>query len=215
MTIHVLLADDHQVMRDGLRAIIEKDPYLTVCGEAGNGRDVLAQTGNHKPEIVIMDINMPALNGIEATRKVLAAHPQTAVIMLSMYSTKEHIYQAFKAGARGYLLKETSGKEVVEAIYAVHRGDRYISQAITETVLDAYIAQRGQGESSPLDRLSPREREVLKLVGEGYASAEIASQLNLTVGTVSTYRSRMMKKLEVKNLTELIKFAIAHHLIET
>ncbi|MDZ7843455.1 MAG: response regulator transcription factor [Anaerolineales bacterium] len=214
MTIEILLADDHQVLREGLKSILEKEPDLKIAGQAGNGRQAVQLCRNLDPDVVLMDINMPELNGVEATREIMRQQKEIQVIILSMYATKEHIYQAFQAGARGYLLKETSGLEVVDAIHEVARGNRFLSKALTEQMIDDYLLVRDPANSaSPLDSLSERERQVLGLVAEGKTSKEIASSLHLSLSTVSTYRSRLMKKLGVEDLTELIKFAVEHRLI--
>lgn len=214
MTIEILLADDHQVLREGLKAILEKESDLKIAGQAGNGQEAVQLCRDLDPDVVLMDINMPKLNGVEATREVTQQQKEIGVTILSMYATKEHIYQAFKAGARGYLLKETSGLEVVDAIHEVAQGNRFLSKALTEQMIDDYLLVRDpENSTSPLDSLSERERQVLGLVAEGKTSKEIARSLHLSLSTVSTYRSRLMKKLGVEDLTELIKFAVEHRLI--
>jgi DNA-binding NarL/FixJ family response regulator len=213
--IKVILADDHQVLRDGLAAVLEKHPAVDVVGQANNGREVIQQCLKLKPDVVLMDINMPELNGVEATRQIHIDQPQIRMIILSMYATKEHIFHAFQAGAQGYLLKETSALEVVDAILAVSNGQRYLSHALTEKVIDEYFLQRsGEIPSGPLEGLSPRERQILQLVAEGKSSKVIAGTLHLALSTVSTYRSRLMRKLGVKDLTGLIKFAIEQGVID-
>ena len=216
MAIKVILADDHQVLRESLAAVLEKDPGLTVIGQSKNGRDVIRLCKQAKPDVVVMDIHMPELNGVEATRQILIDQPEVKVIILSMSATKEHIYQAFQAGARGYLLKETSIMEVIEAIKTVREGERFISQSLSDTVIDEYFLKReGEPQVHPLESLSPRERQILQLVAEGNSSKVISSQLNLSTSTVSTYRSRLMKKLGVKDLTGLIKFAVEKGIIDS
>jgi RNA polymerase sigma factor (sigma-70 family) len=160
-----------------------------------------------------MDIAMPGLNGIEATRQIRMQLPKTQVVMLSVYSSSEHIYRALKAGARGYLLKESAGAEVVRAVRTVHAGRRYLCEKIADTMIETYIQQREEAEAkSPLERLSPREREVLQLVVEGKSSKEIANMVHLSPKSVETYRSRLMKKLGVHDVPGLVKFAIQHGL---
>jgi len=206
--IRVLLADDHAVVRDGLRALLEAQADIEVVGDAANGREVLRQARQLRPDVVVMDIAMPELNGVEATRQMRDACPTTQVLILSMHSTTEHIFRALQAGARGYLLKDSAGSEVVEAVRVVHAGRRYLSHKIAAAVVDDYIAERHQ--TSPLDSLSRRERQILQLVAEGKSSAEIAAKLFLSPKTVDTYRSRMMHKLGVSDLPGLVKFAIQH-----
>jgi len=211
MTIRVLLADDHAVVREGLKSILEAQGRITVVGEASDGRKAVDKAKKLRPDVVVMDIAMPELNGIEATHQIRKSCSSTQVVILSMYSSSEHIYRAIKAGAQGYLLKESAGKEVLAAVYAVHVGKRYMSQQITETMIDDYMHHRDTTEpKSPLDLLSLREREVLQLVVEGKSSKEIAGILYLSPKSVDTYRSRLMQKLGMSDLPSLVKFAIQH-----
>jgi DNA-binding NarL/FixJ family response regulator len=213
MTTKVLLADDHQVVREGLRALLERNQDISVVAEAPDGQEAVKLAARLKPDVVIMDISMPVLNGIEATQQVIEASPSSRVIILSMYSTSEHIFRAFKAGAQGYLLKESAGSDVVNAVRAVREGKRYLTERIAETVLDGFIHQRSLQESeSPVSRLSKRERHILQLVVEGKSSSEIARQLFLSSKTVETYRSRIMRKLSINDIPGLVKFALQHGL---
>lgn len=213
MTITVLLADDHAVVRDGISALLEGENDIHVVGAASNGREAVRQAKKLDPDVAIMDIAMPELNGIEATAQICEAYPSIRVIILSMHDTTEHIFQALKAGAKGYLLKESAGKEVIAAVRAVHSGRRYLSQKIEEKVIENYIDYRKTApDRSPLEKLSLREREILQLVVEGKSSAEIAETLFISPKTVETYRSRLMQKLGVRNLPGLVKFAIQHGL---
>jgi DNA-binding NarL/FixJ family response regulator len=213
MSITVFLADDHAVVRDGLRFLLEAQHDIKVVGDAANGRDAVRQVAQLCPDVVIVDIAMPDLNGIEATRQIRETRPSAQVIILSMHSTTEHVFRALQAGARGYLLKESAGVEVINAVRAVHDGRRYLSEKISDQVIDDYVRQRDAVEAeSPLARLSPREREVLQLVVEGKSSAEIADILFLSPNTVETYRSRLMQKLGISDLPGLVKFAIQHGL---
>ena len=206
--ISVLLADDHAVVRDGLRALLEAQADIEVVGDAANGREVLRLAQQLHPDVVVMDIAMPELNGVEATQQMHDAYPSTQVLILSMHSTTEHIFRALQAGARGYLLKDSAGAEVVDAVRVVHAGRRYLSQKIAATVIDDYIAERHR--TSPLESLSSRERQILQLVAEGKSSTEIAAILFLSPKTVDTYRSRLMHKLDIGDLPSLVKFAIQH-----
>jgi DNA-binding NarL/FixJ family response regulator len=211
MSIKVFIADDHAMMREGLRLIIEAERDISVIGEAADGRQAVRLIQRLAPDVVIMDIAMPILNGIEATEQILNSKTFTQIIILSMHASKEHIFRALEAGAKGYLLKESAGKEMVKAIRAVYAGNRFLSDRISQTVIEDYIHQRtADSEESPIKRLSPREREVLQLVVEGKTSAEIASDLFLSPKTVETYRSRLMHKLGIKDLPGLVKFAIQH-----
>jgi DNA-binding NarL/FixJ family response regulator len=206
--IRVLLVDDHAVVRDGLRAMLEAQPEMEVVGDVANGREGVRATQKLRPDVVVMDIAMPELNGIEATLQIKERSPSTQVLILSMHSTTEHIFRALQAGARGYLLKDSAGAEVVEAVRAVHAGRRYLSNKIAATVIDDYISERHR--TSPLDSLSRRERQILQLIAEGKTSAEVGTMLFLSPKTVDTYRSRMMHKLGIGDVPNLVKFAIQH-----
>lgn len=213
MTINVFLADDHAVFRDGLRLVLETEGDIQVIGDAADGRETVHQVALLCPDVVVMDIAMPELNGIEATRRIHASCPLTQIVILSMYYTTEHVFQALHAGARGYLPKESAGIEVVDAVRTVHAGHRYLSHRISDKVIDDYVRQRELAEGgSPLARLSSREREILQLVVEGRSSAEIAGRLSLSQKTIETYRSRIMQKLGIDDLPGLVRFAILHGL---
>jgi len=206
MTIRVLLADDHAVVRDGLRALLQAQPGIDVIADVANGRDAVREARKLRPDVIVMDIAMPDLNGIESTLQILHDWPSARILILSMHSTTEHIFRALQAGARGYLLKDSAGAEVVEAVRAVHSGRRYLGQKIAATVIDDYIAERRQ--ASPLESLSRRERQILQLIAEGKTSAQVGAMLFLSPKTVDTYRSRMMHKLGIGDLPNLVKFAI-------
>jgi RNA polymerase sigma factor (sigma-70 family) len=209
--IKVILADDHKLVRDGLQAILDREGDINVVGEAEDGRAVIRQCRRLKPDVILLDISMPGMSGIDAAREILDSFPGVEVVILSMHSTKEHIYQALKAGARGFLRKETAGVEVADAIRAVSRGERYLCKDVTERVVEDYIQKREGGiTQDPLQDLSPREREVMDLVVEGMTNQEIADTLHLAPSTVSTYRSRLMKKLGVDNIPDLVKLALKH-----
>jgi DNA-binding NarL/FixJ family response regulator len=209
MTIRVLLADDHAVMRDGLRALLAASPGIEVVGAVGDGREAVKLATELKPHVVVMDVAMPELNGIEAVALLRGRCPEARVVMLSMHADAEHVYRAFHAGAAGYLLKDSAGDEVVSAIRAVHLGRQYLSRA-----LSGFEHRPGAraAASSPLASLSARERQVLQLVVEGRSSAEIAAKLHLSPKSVDTYRSRLMKKLGVADFAALVKFAVQHGL---
>lgn len=214
MKISVLIADDHAVVRDGLRALLEANPDIVVVGDAAEGRQAISQVQSLHPDVVIMDISMPELDGIRATQQILELSPQVRVIILSMFGTPEHVHRALQAGARGYLLKESAGREVMDAVLAVYAGEFYLTQPITQTLIADYLQYRGLAQTdSPLERLSQREREILQLVLEGKTSAEIADFLFLSPKTVESYRSRMMHKLGVPDLLSLVKFAVEEGLL--
>jgi DNA-binding NarL/FixJ family response regulator len=207
MTIRVLLADDHAVIRDGLKALLERVADISVVGEADNGRDAVRRSEELKPDVVVMDLTMPGLNGIDAARLLREKCPTTHVVMLSMHSDAEHVFRAFEAGATGFVLKESAGEEVAAAVHAVHVGRRYLSRGIEAPEATARSPARGV---SPLDRLSAREREVLQLVVEGHSSTQIAAMIHLSPKTVETYRGRLMAKLGVHDVPGLVRFAIEH-----
>jgi DNA-binding NarL/FixJ family response regulator len=211
LSISVFLADDHAVVRDGLRFMLDAEADIDVVGDAADGCEAVRRVAQLRPDVVVMDIAMPGLSGIEAAREMSEVCSSCRVVILSMHSTLEHIFQALQAGARGYLLKESAGIEVVKAVRAVNGGARYLSQKISDALVDDYVMQRQAAEaSSPLASLSPRERQVLKLVVEARSSAEIAELLFLSPKTVETYRSRIMRKLGIHDLPSLVKFAIQH-----
>jgi DNA-binding NarL/FixJ family response regulator len=208
MTISVFLADDHRVLRDGLRILLESQDDIKVVGEAENGNKAIEGILSIKPNVVVMDITMPELNGIDATQSIHETLPEIGIVILSIHSDSEHIFRALQAGAQGYLLKESAGSEVISAVRAVYLGRRYLSPSIRDTVMDAYM--QDTQIHSPLELLSMREREVLQLTVEGHSSAAIAEKLELSSKTVDTYRSRLMAKLGVRDLPELVRFAIKH-----
>ncbi|MHB8809046.1 MAG: response regulator [Desulfobulbaceae bacterium] len=206
MNITAFLADDHVIIREGLKAMLETQSWIKVIGEAGTGREVLEMAAESCPDLVVMDIAMPELNGIEATRRLFDLCPGIKVVILSIYSTTEHIHRAFKAGAKAYILKESAGRELIAAIRALQVNQRYLSDKIREAHPDIFEYLRR--DISPLESLSQREMEVLQLAVEGKSSAAIATRMNLSPKTVETYRSRLMQKLGVSDLPSLIKFAI-------
>ena len=210
MLITVYLVDDHRILREGLRILLELKGDIRVVGEAEDGRKALDGILKAKPDVVLMDITMPELNGIDATQNIMLKLPGTNVIILSVHSDSEHIDRAFQAGAKGYLLKESAGDEVVKAVHAVYQDRQYISQKLSDALPLSYARQRQV--RSPFELLSAREREVLQLTVQGATSAVIAGKLALSPKTVDTYRSRLMEKLGVQNLPELVRFAIKHGL---
>jgi DNA-binding NarL/FixJ family response regulator len=215
MKITIFLADDHAVFREGLRLLIETGQEFEVVGEAGDGRTAVRKVAQLRPQIVIMDIAMPELNGIEATRQIIENHPEIKVIILSEHSAPHFIIEALKAGARGYLLKKSPGAEIIRALSSVHKVRLYLSKEVSEKVVDDYLAHyEAITVRSPLARLSPREKEVLQLIAEGKSTSEIAGILPLTCKTVATYRSRLMQKLGIHSLSGLIRFALEHGLLQ-
>jgi len=214
LKIRVLVADDHAIIREGLRVMLGNQPDMEVIGTASNGNETIQFVDQDEPDVVVIDISMPELNGIETIFRMLPDHPNIKIIVLSIHETKPYVYRTLKAGARGYLIKETAGLEVVDAVRAVQRGERYLSQRIADLLTDISFRQLETSmEVSPLDALSPREREILQLVAEGRTSQEIGERLSISSKTVDTYRSRLMHKIGVSDMASLVKFAIQHGVI--
>jgi len=209
MPIAVFVADDHAIVRDGLAALLRTHPDIEIVGSAATGSDAVTQVQRLMPQVVILDISMPELDGIEAARQIHQALPDTAIVMLSMHSGTQHVVRALEAGARGYLLKESASAEIVDAVRAVDSGHHYLSREVADIVAQGIGKRKAV---SALDSLSRREREVLSLVANGNSSARIGELLHLSPKTVDSYRSRLMLKLEVNQLAGLIKFAIQHGL---
>jgi two-component system, NarL family, response regulator NreC len=208
--IKVLLADDHTIVRQGLKLILSSRADLEVVGEAANGREVLDLAERLKPDVILMDVAMPELNGIEATRRLNQISPRTKVLALSMHKEAVYVREILKAGARGYILKDAIDTELVNAIQSVARGDGYISPAISGALLSDYR----QNLTDPLDLLSTREREVLQLIAEGKTNKEVATRLNLSVYTVDSHRGKIMEKLNLHSAGELVRFAVKNGLVD-
>ena len=208
MSIKILLADDHKIIRDGLRSLIEKHPEMDVVGEAENGRTTVQLAQDLDPDVVIMDISMPDLNAMNATQQIIADVPGIKVIALSMHSDKRFVVGMFKAGASGYLLKDCAFDELEQAIKTVLADHTYLSPKIATVVIKDYVPYLTEQDSSALSDLSSREREVLQLLAEGKSTKQIAAELYLSAKTIETHRQNIMEKLGVHTLAELIKFAI-------
>jgi DNA-binding NarL/FixJ family response regulator len=212
--IRILLADDHKLMRSGLRLLIEQQPDLTVIGEAADGREAVALAKSLRPDVAVMDISMPNLNGIEAAHQITQTHAELAVIVLSMHPDESYVLRALKAGAKGYLLKDSAESDLITAVRAVARGKSFFSPAVSKVLLDDYIRKlRRSGAEDAYDLLTPREREVLQLVAEGKSNKEVANLLNLSVYTVETHRSNIMQKLNLKGVPELTLYAVRKGII--
>ena len=210
MTIRILIADDHAVVAEGLKHLVEAQSDLAVVATVGDGREAVRVAGETEPDVVLMDLSMPELNGADATRAIIDARPECRVIVLSMYAEREYVRRALKAGATGYIVKRSAAKELVEAIRAVHSGQRYLSPRVADVVIDDYAAD---GKADLLEKLSTREREVLQLLAEGRTGSEIAQRLALSQKTVETYRARLVEKLGIRDVAGLVKFAIQRGLV--
>jgi DNA-binding NarL/FixJ family response regulator len=205
MGIRILLADDHQILRDGLHSLLERQEGMEVCAEADNGRDAVRLARELGPDVAVLDVVMPELNGVEATRQILEHLPRTRVVALSMYSRRRHIAAMLQAGARAYVLKDSAFDELVRAIEAVTQGQAYLSAGITSVVVADYLDCLGEREEAPL---SGREMEVLQLLAEGLTNREAAATLHISVKTVESHRSQIMKKLGFGSIAELTKYAV-------
>ncbi len=212
--LRILLADDHTLVRHGLRKILEERPDWEVVAEVGNGHDAVEQAVKLKPDLAILDIGMPVLNGVEAARQIVRRQPEVRVLMLSMYSQEGFVIQALQAGARGYLLKDSVGTDLSRAVTAVVEGKSFFSPAVAKIMLDEYV--RGLADRGITDRyesLTEREREVFQLIAEGRSNKEIAAVLGISPGTVDTHRGRIMEKLDVHNAVEMVLYAVRRGII--
>lgn len=208
--ITILLADDHSVVRQGFRRILESQPDMEIVGEASNGREAIERATTLSPDVVVMDVAMPELNGIEATRRLMESSPRTRVLALSMHKDAVYVREILRAGARGYLLKDAIDADLLAAVRAIARGEGYLSPAIADAVLTDYR----QHVTDPIDLLTSREREVLQLIAEGKTNKEIATDLKLSVYTVDAHRGRIMEKLNLHSTGELVRFAVRKGLID-
>lgn len=208
--IRILLADDHVMVRQGFKMILAAQPDMEIVGEAANGREALELAEKLHPDVVVMDVAMPDLNGIEATRRLAASSPRTRVLALSMYKDSVYVREILRAGARGYLLKDAFDRDLLSAVRAVAGGDGYLSPAVSDAVLSDYRRH----VTDPLDLLSSREREILQMIAEGKTNKDIAAALKLSVYTVDAHRGRIMEKLNLHSVGELVRFALRHGLID-
>lgn len=207
--VRILLADDHTLVRHGLRVLLERQPDFMVVGEASNGREAIEIAEQQTPDVVLLDVAMPIMNGIEAASRITSAHAKTAVVIVSMHSDESYILRALKAGARGYLLKDSAESELIQAVRAVASGKAFFSPAVSKLLAEDYIRQvQRRGVEDAYDLLTARERELLQLTAEGKSAKEIAGLLNLSAHTVDTHRANLMQKLNIHNIPELILYAV-------
>ena len=209
-SIRILLADDHAVVRQGFKMILAAQPDMEIVGEAGNGREALDLAGQLQPDVIVMDVAMPELNGIEATRRVADVSPRTRVLALSMHKDSVYVREILRAGARGYLLKDSIASDLLAAVRAIARGEGYLSPGVSDAVLNDYRRH----VTDPIDLLTSREREVLQMIAEGKTNKEIATVLNLSVYTVDAHRGRIMEKLNLHSVTDLVRFAVRAGLVD-
>ncbi len=208
MSIRIVIADDHKILRDGVRFLLEKQAGMKVVGETGDGRTAVRLSKELSPNVVVMDVAMPDLNGVDATRQIIARSPDIKVIALSMHSERHFVVEMFRAGASGYALKESAFEELETAIHTVIAGKRYLSPNLSDIVIKDYVRLFPGTESATFTSLSPREREVLQLIAEGKSTREIASVLSLSTKTIETHRQQVMEKLNIHSIAELTKCAI-------
>lgn len=208
MTIKILLADDHRMVRQGLRMLLERQPGMRVVAEAEDGLAAARLAKEHGPDVAIIDVSMPGLNGVEATRKILAARPGAKVIGLSMYADRRYVVEMLRSGALGYILKESAFDELVQAIHTVAKGQTFLSSRIADVIIKDYVRSAPGGRASAFSRLSNREREVLQQLAEGKSTKQIAGQLELSVKTIETHRKQIMDKLGIHSLAGLTKYAV-------
>ncbi|MFQ5674326.1 MAG: response regulator [bacterium] len=208
MRLKILLADDHKIVRDGLHSLLKKEAGMEVIGEADNGRETVQLAREMEPDIIIMDISMPDLNGVEATRQIISNSPEAKIIALSMHSDKRFVKGILSAGAKGYLLKDSAFEELVDAIHTVVSGKFYLSSGIAGVVVKDYIGSKSAKNLLNSDLLSAREREVLQLIAEGKSTKEVAATLHVSVKTIETHRQKIMQKLNIHSVAGLTRFAI-------
>jgi DNA-binding NarL/FixJ family response regulator len=207
--LRILVADDHTLVRQGLRKILESQPGWVVVGEAGDGRDAVQQTMDLQPDVVIMDIAMPRLNGVEALQQIERRHPNTRVLVLSMYSDEAYVTRAVRAGAAGYLLKDSADVDLIQAVGAVSEGKSFFSPAVARVLLDEYVRQLAErGIADRFDTLSEREREVFQLIAEGHSNKEVATMLHISPTTVETHRAHIMEKLDLHSTADIVLCAV-------
>jgi two-component system response regulator NreC len=212
--IRILLADDHTVMRNGLRLLLERQPNLKVIGEAADGREAVTMAASEQPDVVVMDIAMPHLNGVEAARQIVNQNGRIAVVILSMHSDESYVIRSLKAGARAYLLKDSAEADLIEAIHAISAGKSFFSPAVSRILKEDYVRQLGKMDAEDsYELLTNREREVLQLVAEGKSNKEVANLLNLSLYTVETHRTHILQKLNLHSVPELILYAVRKGII--
>lgn len=212
----VLIADDHEVVRKGLRTLLEEQPGWQVAGEACDGREAVEKAKTLRPDVTVLDISMPTLNGLEATRQMMKNNPQSRVLVLTMHESDPLIREVLGAGARGYLLKSDAGRDLVNAVDAIRRNKTFFTARVAQMVLDGYLDKKvaKPDTETPRDRLTPRQREIIQLLAEGKSSKEVASALNLSIKTAETHRANIMRRLDCHSVSELVRYAVRNNIVQ-
>lgn len=214
--VRILIADDHEIVRRGLRALLEAQPEWEISGEAVTGREAIEQAKQTVPDVAILDVGMPELNGLEATRHILKALPQTEILILTMHESEQIMREVLDAGARGYVLKSDAGRDLVAAVEALCQHRTFFSSKISEMLLNSYLrhSDRAEAPESPRSRLTAREREIVQLLAEGKSNKEVAAALNISIKTAETHRTNIMNKLDLRSVTELVRYAVRNNIVE-
>ena len=210
----ILIADDHEIVRRGIRALIEGHPGWEVCGEAVDGRDAVEKARELRPDLALVDVSMPNLNGLDAARQILDIVPQTRVLILTMHESEQIVREVLEVGARGFLLKSDAARDLVSAIQALQRRTTFFTSSVAEMVLNGFLDRRGDTQKPGKERLTPREREVVQLLAEGKSSKEVAVVLNLSVKTAETHRTNVMRKLDLHSVADLVRYAVRNNLVQ-
>lgn len=216
-TVEIFLVDDHQLVRDGIKALLAGISEIRIIGEANNGNELLESIKSQQPDIILMDISLPDISGIDLTRMLSQSHPEVKVLILSMYTNEDFVFNAMKAGARGYLPKNTSRQELLDAIFAIQDGHEFFSDSISKVILKRFLRQATQPDADQDDSTQPlttREQEILKLFAEGFNNKEISNKLNISIRTVESHKNHIVKKLGLKSTVEMVKFAIKNKIVE-
>jgi len=214
-TLRIAIADDHEIVRQGVKNVVENEPDMEICGEATIGRDAVEMVLRTKPDVAILDISMPGLNGIEATRQILKAQPKTKILMFTMHEAEQLVHEVFNAGAQGYLLKSDAGRHLVAAIRSVASGSRYFSSRLSDVIFEGFLKKDVPHlPADPQQKPSSREREIIQLLAEGKSNKEVATTLGISVKTAETHRAAVMRKLGLHSISELVRYAIRNHIIE-